>query len=756
MRSVVARTHLTAVVAMIAVVGLPSLVRGQAIKITHPSAGQAVGGISTFSAATTAGAIESVEFDIGSRKIGVAKGRPFAVAWNTGYASDGTYALQAYARDVKGAVVATADQLFTINNHDNSLNVTSPDLSETLHGTVTLTVAGHDSQYFPALWMVLLDGENRANIWTDNAGLSTNRVSVRIDTTSVPNGSHELYVGMHSDLLKPVVSWHNFRGGFERVINIDNGHTLMEVAANHLHIYLQPGQELQLTCRQLFTDGTSGTCAAPSWTSSDTGVASVSRSGLVTANVRGFANIALSDKGKTSAVHVWIRTNLNVPHFAGDGKMLTSYQPGSSVFFVAPFASDISEFQRYPGLAPLLKAGGINTLSQGFYNNPRDLSATYLSWRVGYDLTFGAQWAWAKNNGFHIYAAGDDMARQPGNKGDAYYTIRWPWGKEAARYAMERLASSRIAIGIDMVDEVNSLWGGCPTCNVWDSGAITTITAWLHGASPNVPISWPVLGISNPVVFSKWEGVGSLSDYASEYWDSLSLRRSYAWSMGVQEAAHYMAQFFYQRQPYVMLDRPQVILTCLSSWAYTKETPGAAFYTPPRDLLDTPGCDGRTVMAEMMTAAALGSAGERGYQWEPTTGQAVRASAPVGSYFQTGTNPIAADPFVAENWKALSVAAPLLTETLAPYLLGTALNSPAYGRNIITAARQNRSSKMLMVVNDNGWSRTLSVDFNPFRTGSPIARYEIDSSGTVKRTLPDESSDTILLGAGASVVYLFK
>ena len=91
---------------------------------------------------------------------------------------------------------------------------------------------------------------------------------MRLDTTVVPNGKHATVRGHAFGLLatwspRPN-SYYSWRGSFERVVNIDNGHTLMDIAANDLHVYLQPGQSTTLTCRKLFTDSTSAPCSAPS------------------------------------------------------------------------------------------------------------------------------------------------------------------------------------------------------------------------------------------------------------------------------------------------------------------------------------------------------------------------------------------------------------------------------------------------------------------------------------------------------------
>jgi len=264
------------------------------------------------------------------------------------------------------------------------------------------------------------------------------------------------------------------------------------------------------------------------------------------------------------------------------------------------------------------------------------------------------------------------------------------------------------------------------------------------------------LGESGTSTFANWMGPGSVSDYASEYWISWYSRHTYTWAQGVQELGYWMSDAFYSRQPYLMLDKPQLLLGSISSFAYTKNTPGAAYYTPPADALDQPGVYGPAVTAQMMTAAALGAAGVRLYQFEEPSNLASRTSAPVGSYEQTGANPTATDPNVVGNWRAMAYAANPLTKTLTPYILGTAIGSPSYGgENIVTAARQGSNALMLMIVNDNDFPYTLAVNFTPYRTGNSITRYLIKSDGIQTDVLADEPGETITLGAGASAVYLF-
>ena len=808
----------------------------------------------------------TVEFDIGSKRVATASSAPFSTEWNTAYASDGHYVLQATARNNKGEVVATAQQRFIINNNGNSLAVTSPDLTTTLRGLVTLKMKGTDSQYYPAFWLVNVDGQQASLTYTDNAGLKTNTTSAQIDTTAFPNGTHELSIGMHSDFWPhgqtANKSYYNFRAGFDQVIRIDNGHKLMAIVPNYLHAYVRPNATLSLHCRRLFTDGGFGPCAAPTYASSDPSVANVSKKGTLLAGpAEGFVTVTVSDKsGKSAEVYVWVRNNWNIPHFAGNGQMLTSYTPGKSLFVIAPFVLQSTDLMRNPDLLAAVRQAGINSISQGFYTNPRDTTVAFDTWRQNYDATIAPAWSFAAKNGLHILATGDEVCRNIG--GEAWWTLNWQSGKTAVQHAMQSLAASGVAISVDMVDEVSSSWGSTPkplgvvgavnsfdaiscttgrctaswpnnpvnssrfpsgtsfaltrsinsglntppgtmfeatniTSNsfdfvapaasdgtftqandanlefVWWAGnigacpsqpcnppvpndALIQISDWLHTTQPTVPISWPPLGLLPPSLQANWLGPNSLSDYASHYWTSLKFRPTYAWSYGIQNLGYYMSQAFYSRQALMMLDRPQLLLGSIAGPEYLKNSSGTAYYSPPQDQLEYPAADGPTVTATMMTAAAIGAAGLRLYQFENPNDAATRAASPLGSDMQTGASPTTGDPTITSIWQGMSSAANALTGPLQSYILATALNSPAYGPNIISAVRQGQNGQMLMIVNDNDWQRTISVDFTPYNYGNHITRYLISSEGTLGSSLVSPSQgETITLSAGETVAYIF-
>jgi hypothetical protein len=835
-----------------------------ALTIVRPLPNETVRGTYAFVATSNPiASIATVEFALGSKRLGVAHTAPFRIQWNTAYASDGNFALQVIGRDSQGKILSTAGQVLSIDNHGNSLSVKEPDLSHTLTGVVRLSIMGNDHKYYPALWLVNLDGEAVNVAYTDNSGISANTVTVALDTTKYTNGEHELYIAMHSDTW-PVdhpehKSWHSWSAGFERVVNFDNGHVLMDISANYLHAYIGPGQVVVLGCRRLFTDGKSGPCLAPSYSSSDPRVVAVSALGSAKAgNQEGFAIISVADANKTTHVYVWVKKRPSIPHFAGGGRMSTSYRPGESFFVVAPFMLSARDMISQPTLLSQLQQAGINTLSEGFYLNPRNLRASYIDWVRYYNSNVAPEWNFARMHHFHVLAMGDEVCRNIG--GEAWWTLNWLPAKAAVQYAMRRLAASGVAIGIDMVDEASMMWGSTPTppgrigtpksfesvsciegkCRVrWphnpvssarfpsgtsfaltgsrvfalntprghmftatniaadsfdfvaagpvngtftetnDSGltflwwagriggcpsepcdppvpndALLRITGWLRSTKPRVPISWPPLGQSPASVQSTWMGPNSMSDYASDYWVSLNTAHTYTWSVGIQEWNYWMRQAYYERQPVLMLDRPQLLLDSVSGPFYTKETEGASYYSPVKDDLGQPGVSGAAIISSMMTAAALGAAGVRLYFFENAAELSGHATAKLGTTLQTGVNPTSTDPLVRENWRAISYAGNAL-KILTPYLFGATLNSPAYGRNIVTAARQGNNGRMLMIINDNDWARAIRIDLSPYSYRKSIVRYNISYDGIRKTAMTDSIDETITLGPGESAVYLF-
>lgn len=860
----ICRVCLALLVAVL-VLGSPSRLAAQQrhgpIALVAPSYNATVSGTVTFEAQVNPRRIKSLSFYLGPLFIGSVAGSAFpSVSWDTAYAADGQYDVRLIGYNLNGRAVSTEIIPITIDNNGNSLEILSPDLGKPLRGTVTFTVKGYDSEYYPAYWIASIDGDvaESAVAYTDNEGTHTDTVKLSLDTTKYPNGIHQLYIGMHSDWWPPGEqadkTFVNWRGGTARFINIQNGAKPMAVEADYQHVYLTPGQSLSLGCKVLLTNGGQRRCQAPSFNVSNPSVARVSSDGTVTAGSQeGFATVTVSDDSLSGRVYVWVVDDLGVPQFAGNGQFLTNYTGGSSLFVISPFFLSANSLMNDQESLSALESAGVNTLSEGFYINPRTLNMSLDDFKSYYNSAIAPEWTWARENGFHILATGDEVCRDIG--GEAWWTLNWANGKAAVEYAMQSLASSGVAVGVEMVDEASYLWGPSPlpngnigaqgglqdiTCSsgnctvswpgnpignntefaigdresvsdplvtplgsidialdsnsggfdfagpsgingdfdassmpglqfLWWAGdypgcptapcdppvpnnALQTIAGWLHAASPHVPISWPPAGLAPVAVQGNWLGPNSLSDYASHYWTSGSIRAQYPWSSGVNEESYWMRRAFYSRQPVIMLDRPQLMEISTSGPLYQKESTGEAFFDPTRDVLEEPGQWGPSITAQMMTAAALGVAGERLYYWEDPADQSSRMTTPIGSVLQTGVNSTSDDPIVKANWDAVQSASKAL-QLLTPYLLGERLSSPAYGPNIVTALRKSDGRTLLLIVNTNDWGRTLVVHLRQYFKGL-IKSYVVTARGLEGPTEIRGLNNRIFLPQGAAAAYI--
>lgn len=284
--------------------------------------------------------------------------------------------------------------------------------------------------------------------------------------------------------------------------------------------------------------------------------------------------------------------------------------------------------------------------------------------------------------------------------------------------------------------------------------ALSIISNWVHTAPSALPISWPPAGVALPSAQANWMGRNSVSDYASHYWDSNQQRNTYIFGKGIRETSNSMLTAFYNRQPGMQLSRPQLILQSISGTNYTKNSPaGTDSYNPPLDEFQHAGISPKAVVSGMMSAAAAGNSGVRLYQFETSNDHAANtAQGPGGGGIQTGAAPFTGE---VKNWQAMAYGANLLTKVLQPFILGVPLNSPAYGRNLITAVRQSGTGKMLMIVNSWDGPRQVAVDFSRLSSGFGAVRYRVGDTGAKTALLADAPGETITLESGETVVYIF-
>ena len=833
-----------------------SFAQSSGIQFQSPTSHQNVSGKLTLSLAGDLSNAASVEYRIGNYRIALCTRPPFSYGWNSALAGDGNSQIEAIARDAFGTTLADVTTPIVLQNYGPKAEITNT-LPATLSGSVPLNLHAYDPQHYPAYWEVSIDGEVAIPRFTDQNGKNDASISATLDTTAYPNGAHELQFVFHSNDYSnpnPPQGNEDFRGIVEQNVVIDNGRTFMEPAAQYLHVYSAVGATVALGCSRIYTNGDRDACQGPKYAVDDATVASVDAAGNLKALKEGFTNVTLTEGGRTTQVHVWVKNDSGVPHFTSNGAMSTSYAEGQSAFVLAPFLL-APQYVKDPAILAEVRRAGINTLTRGIYFNTSDLALPFLPWKQSFDTNVLPDLQWAAANGFRLIATGDDIARNIGS--EAWRTLNWPAAKQAIQYAVQQFQQSGAASSIEMIDEASFIWGpnpqppgalGAPNsmqsinctgtaCTVTWPGltdksfhdeisngltfvltgnsqlatplgraytvqnatsntftftpassvngsfssqnaaatefewfaragtcsgspcnppvldnAMATIVSWVKSAT-TVALSFPAGGISLPPTQRNWMGVGSPSDYASHFWDSGQQRPTYIFGRGIRESSYYMLSAFYSRQPYMQLNRPQMMEISTTGINYIKNSPaGQAGYNPPLDQLAHVGSVPKAVASSMFAAAAAGVSGLRLYQFETVDDyQDSKRSGPGGGY-QTGAGPFYGDQ---EAWRSMGYAANLMSKFLQPYLLGTALNSPALGRNFVTGARQAASGKMLTVVNAWDGARQVALDFRPYKSGFGATRYRINDTYIKVAALADSDGESIVMDSGETLVYLF-
>ena len=359
----------------------------QTLTFTSPTCGGAVTGMVTLAVRPIAGATR-IDYSMGSLDIGSVTPSNTSLTWNTAWGMDGESAIQATAFNASGNVIASSECLIKISNRQVTLNVNSPNLSQPLSGVVTLPVTGSDADAFPAIWTLNIDGEQQAIVWTDNAWANPKTITFSLDTTRFTNGPHELHISMNSRTGPTNPQWVNWRGMVNRVVTFSNGRSAMDIVPTLQNVFLKPGDKIALGCRQLYTDGSSaGNCSNPVFTPADGSIVEADGSGNLTALKDGFTLIKVQSGTYTSTARVWVAANPNSPHFGGNGALLNAYQPGESLFVIAPFFLDPGALSGSSTLMSEVPQAGINTLSFGMYLNPWNTNTPFTTWKAQFEQT---------------------------------------------------------------------------------------------------------------------------------------------------------------------------------------------------------------------------------------------------------------------------------------------------------------------------------------------------------------------------------
>lgn len=707
---------------------------------------------------------------------------PYIYSWNTLGFADGRKNIEAIGRDSAGHVIADTNpvkvKLINSKLPTISMNVISPDLSGTLSGIVSFQVQvnSNTSAYSYGAMLEYVDGidigmaPSTATHFFSSRNGTQFLTNDKLDTTKLSNGTHTFTLSSYIILdakdtryghVSRVGSTRYLRTSEEMTFTVDNGQALRDIRSEFSTVYLDTGQSQALSPVARFTDGTQSALpsSATVYTSLNPSVATVSPSGVVTGVGYGTSIVTISALGRTALATVTIAPPTGVPHFGRDGSILTKYDPANSIFATSLFYLNGDALDSDPRLPALVAAAGINTLTTGFYQNPADggLSGlSYSQWLTGEQAILSKIINQAKKYNMSLLLTGDDIARTAKELNN---TLTNPWAPQALQAALSMVGASKRVIGVDMVDETDSVWGDnpFPTDSRWAArgipdNAFAKLMSIIN-AAPNHPnISWPTSGGSSNTSVKNWLGNSTMSNYASLYWAASNWEST---DLGFSAGNEYLLQSrkisndLAQLSPTV----PKLMLNSVAGQFYWKTSTNST-YTPGQDVLINQAQSPNVVAMNIFNAAVMGMAGVREYAYDGYVWSSSRSSGALYSIQQTGANPFTIG---TDRWQAMATANNLI-HRIEPQLFQAQMSTPDLGDDISTTARQGDNGRLLMIANNRDNAEPVHIDLTPYiyGNGSQVTLYRMVGSTLTDEQIPESASNDLVLAPGEGVVYVFQ
>ncbi len=607
------------------------------------------------------------------------------------------------------------------------------------------------------VFVFFVDGRHYNAVWDSPTA------TVPLDTTKLANGPHELVVSAWA-----YPDYGDLVGIEQRWITVENFRAPVDLRPNWHELHLAVGETGALSAQLKFSDGSEeAVTAGIVFASDDPSIAIVSSTGAVTGVAPGITILKAMTGDRSAETRVFVGGPSGLPHFARNGEILMEYDPTHSLFVRTMFVLNPQELESTPGLADLAKRAGVNVLNAGFFAGPWSQQPDFASWRVGADRGWSQLERTAKASGFSLLLTGDDICRLP-------YELDWSinsaYGPESLRHALSQARDSGIVIGIEMVDEVNFLWGGDPkpTDGRWNGiqafgrelalgdDAFIRLMAIMNSVSNRPPITWPNAGGTTPESVRAWMGSPEFADYATHYWALiLDLRGAYfLGGFSLPQVRRNMGEnVLYPRQAYVQRDKPQLALVGNGGAFYTKLGPGEEFVLGQ----DKPHGNGITrpkvVLDQIVYAAISGMAGVRIYSYDSKSWKDERAKAPVGrDDLQTG-----ADSFTVgtDRWDAMSKAYNFIGQ-LEPVLLQRRVHAIDLGGEVVTTAREGKNGTLVLALNLSEAPARVRADLTPYYRDGEITRLRLAAEGRTEERFPGRASDELTLASGETVAWILN
>lgn len=537
--------------------------------------------------------------------------------------------------------------------------------SAALGGPITLTVIPSlPAEIVPldasVLWS--LDGTNAGVNWGYGKAGPITRA---FDTRRLADGQHKIRA-IYSVLDKTQNKW-VVLGQNEYTFRTLNGATAARILPRFSELYLAPGESIDLGQRVIAANGAVTINKSIAFASSNTSVATVTTAGVVTKKAAGVATITASLPDLATVSILVADKATTFAHFTRDAKIITTVEPGRSVFVRSLFAS-----AEVP--AETLKARGINTRELGFMNNLTwsgrpDTAETLEVFKRESDARLDRYIGGSKAAGLLVIATGDDAIRTPR---EVEWTFTKPiTGKASVQNAMAKLATYDNVLGVALVDEGLG-WSDTTRAKIGfaDWASFRAAIKELYKPS-GVRNWWPRAAPQSPERLDEWCIADPVIDlYATDTITTtpgtLDLAGRTAWQVAEPSAVQYeRTRTVYRGRPVIGI--ASVVGGYQDNWQQTL-SPEAAY-------------------ASIMVQAIKGCVGVRVYQEGWAVNDAV--------------------------WPGVKRACELL-EANTSKLLQPHMHAPHFGPGVYTTARRGAQGTIVIAHNATEATAVSVIDFSPY------------------------------------------
>jgi hypothetical protein len=297
-------------------------------------------------------------------------------------------------------------------------------------------------------------------------------VSFMIDTTRFSNGTHEFFCShtVPDGATNSYVAWPS-TASLSQLAMFNNGHTPMALRSEWQDMYLTTGQTGTLNPYIAYTDGLQDppTTVGVTFTTDDPTIATVGSNGTVTAVAEGITYVHLAKGALVSRTRVIVDNVKQFLHFSKNGtsSIATSYTPGQSLFMRYMYWLSPNEMIVNPStIGPAVQNAAINTLEGGMWSTTGRFSADtpslpdYATWYQYYQSNIlNSDFPTARSWNMALFATGDIAFR---NVPQIYDFMHTSWVPQAWQTMLAGGRDSHLLLGIDMIDETNSVLGNYP------------------------------------------------------------------------------------------------------------------------------------------------------------------------------------------------------------------------------------------------------------------------------------------------------